>query len=132
MSRHKSSLRRRCLARHGRTPGQISALSARSLSATKVELSFLAPGSDGQRPPAAHSYLVKQSLAPIRGRRGFRRAQTLCDGACRFAVSRVGEKITLTVTDLRPNSTYHYAIAARDNVSGRLGPRSGAVSVRTR
>jgi hypothetical protein len=88
-------------------------------------LGFFAPGTDGNRPPAARSYVVKQSRRPIRGRRGFRRAQTLCHGRCRFAVTRVG-------SNLRPRTTYYYAIAARDNVSGRLGRRSRAVRVRTR
>jgi phosphodiesterase/alkaline phosphatase D-like protein len=47
-------------------------------------------------------------------------------------VTEVGSRIELTVTNLRPNTTYFYAIAARDNVSRRLGPRSPAVKVRTR
>ncbi|MCA1678429.1 MAG: hypothetical protein LC777_05495, partial [Actinobacteria bacterium] len=123
---------RGCLRLHGRTPGRIKGLSARGISRRKIALSFRAPGSDGPRPPAARTYLVKQSLRPIRGRRGFRRAQTLCAGHCRFSVTEVGARITLTITDLGPNSTYYYAIAARDNVSGRLGPRSRAVSARTR
>lgn len=68
----------------------------------------------------------------MRSARDLRRAQTLCKGNCRFSVSQVGEKVTLTVTDLRPNTTYYYAVAARDNVSGRLGRRSTVVRVRTR
>jgi hypothetical protein len=132
MRRHRNSLRGRCLARHGRTPGRIAGLSARAVSNNKVELSFLAPGTDRSRSPAAHSYLVKQSRRPIRGARGFRRAQTLCRGSCRFDITRVGARLRLTITDLRPGSSYYYAIAARDNVSRRLGPRSGAVRVSTR
>jgi len=107
-------------------------LGASAASKTKVVLSFRAPGTDRARGPAARGYLVKQSRRPIRGRRGFRRAQTLCRGSCRFAVTRVGSRIELTVTDLRPNTTYFYALAARDNVSRRLGPRSPVVKVRTR
>jgi len=38
----------------------------------------------------------------------------------------------LTVNDLRLRTTYFYAVAARDNVSHRLGPRSRAVRIRTR
>ncbi len=96
-------------------------------------LSFEAAGSDGDRPPAARSYLVKQSRRPIRSRRGFKRAQTLCKGSCRFpAATSVGGELTLSVEDLRPRTTYYYAVAARDNVSRRLGPRSRAVRVRTR
>ncbi len=66
------------------------------------------------------------------GARGFRRGQSLCKGACRFSITNVGSKLMLTVTGLRPHTTYYYAVAARDNVSGRPGPRSRAVSVRTR
>jgi hypothetical protein len=107
-------------------------LRARSVSKTRVVLSFRAPGTDRARGPAARSYLVKQSTRPIRGGRGFRRAQTLCNGSCRFSVTQVGARITLTVTGLRANTTYYYAVAARDNVSRRLGPRSKAVKARTR
>jgi hypothetical protein len=97
-------------------------------------LTFKAPGSDGRRPPPARAYLVKQSLRrPIRGARGFRRAQTLCKGSCRFkSVTRVGDRVTLVIEDLRPRTTYYYAVAARDNVSSRLGRRSRAVKARTR
>ena len=106
-------------------------MTARAVSKTKIVLSFRAPGTDGARPPAARAYLVKQSTRPIRGRRGFRRAQTLCNGSCRFAITKVGTEIKLTITDLRPNTTYYYAVAARDNVSRRLGPRSQVVRART-
>lgn len=123
--------RRACRKRYGRTPGRVIGLSARAISATKIVLSFTAPGSDGARPPAARAYLVRQSRRPIRGARDFMRALTLCKGNCRFKVTRVGTRINLTITDLRPNATYYYAIAARDNVSNRLGPRSAAVRAKT-
>jgi hypothetical protein len=130
--RHKAQLRRRCLGRHGRTPGRVTGLSARAVSRSSVVLTFRAPGTDGSRPPAARTYVVKQSRRPIRGSRAFRRAQTLCKGRCRFEVPQVGSELRLTVEDLRPRSTYYYAIAARDNVSKRLGPRTRGVRVRTR
>jgi len=110
----------------------VTGLRARARSRTKIVLSFLAPGSDGRRLPAARSYLIKQSTKPIRGARGFRRAAALCRGNCRFKVTRVGAKVRLTVADLRPRTTYYYAITARDNVSRRPGPRSRMVRVRTR
>ncbi len=132
LRRHRRQLRRRCLRRHGRTPGRITGLRARAASRTKVELSFRAPGTHRARGPAAHSYVVKQSRGPIRGGRGFRRAQTLCGGSCRFNVTRVGARLRLRITDLRPGTTYYYAVAARDNVSRRLGPRARSVRVRTR
>ena len=128
----RASARRSCLKRFGRTPGRVTTLKGRASSKTTIALSFRAPGTDGARPPAARAYLVKQSPRKIRGARDFARAQTLCKGRCRFKVTRVGTTIKLTITDLRPKTTYYYAIAARDNVSERLGPRSAAVKVKTR
>ncbi|MBA2419911.1 MAG: hypothetical protein H0V57_02140 [Thermoleophilaceae bacterium] len=133
LKRHRSSGRRACLKRHGRTPGRVTGVGARAVSKTKIILTFNAPGSDGVKPPPARAYLVKQSRRPIRGARDFRRAETLCKGSCRFPkVRRVGAKLKLTIRDLRPGTTYHYAVAARDNVSRRLGRRSRAAKVRTR
>ena len=130
--RHRSLLLRACARRHGRTPGRVSGLRGRASSSTRVELTFGAAGTDGGRPPAARAYVVKQSRRPIRSARGFRRAQTLCGGSCRFRSAReVGARLAVSVTDLRPRTTYYYAIAARDNVSGRLGRRSVTVRVRT-
>jgi hypothetical protein len=97
-----------------------------------VLLTFEAAGSDGERPPSARTYLVKQATRPIRGRAGFLKAHALCRGRCRFRDVAVGGELTLTVTDLRRRARYYYAVAARDNVSGRIGPRSQTVSVRTR
>jgi len=133
LKRHKRSSRRACLRRHGRTPGRVSALQAHAVSKRKIVLSFNAPGSDGAKAPAARSYLVKQSRRPIRGARDFRRAQTLCRGSCRFPkLTRVGATLKLTINKLRPRTTYYYAVAARDNVSRRLGRRSRAAKARTR
>ena len=129
---HRGRLRRACLRRHGRTPGRVSGLTARAVSGSRVLLSFEAAGTHGRRPPAARSYVVRQSRRPIRSTRAFRRAQSLCGGTCQFrSITRVGGKLTLTVTDLRPGATYYYAVAARDNVSRRVGPRSQTVRVRT-
>jgi len=131
MKRHARSGRQHCLRLYGRAPGAITALQARAVSQTKIELSFRAAGTHGSRPPAARAYLVKQSPRAIRGARSFRRAHPLCSGSCRFSVTRVGAKVTLTVTGLHPNTTYYYVIAARDNVSSRLGPRSRTVKATT-
>ena len=90
------------------------------------------PGTDGRKPPAARTYVIKQSRRPIRGGRGFARAQTLCRGRCRFNLTLVGAKATLTVRDLRPNTTYYYSVAALDNVSARRGPASPTTKARTR
>jgi len=134
--RRANSLRRteqaRCVRLHGRTPGRVEGLTARARSATRIELSFRAPGTDGARAPAARGYLVGQSTRPMAGEEALKRALPLCKGTCRFARSRPGEPVTLTVEDLKPKTTYYYVVAARDNVSGRLGPRSEVVKVRTR
>ena len=124
--------RSRCLKRYGRTPGRIKALTARAISSMQILLGFLAPGSDATKPPAARTYLIKQSRRPIRDARSFMAAQTLCNGYCRFNVTLVNTRINLTITHLAPNTTYYYAIAARDNVSGKLGPRSPTIATRTR
>ena len=122
---------RLCLRRYGRTPGRITALHARARGKTKIELDFSAPGTDASHPPPAHSYLIKQSLRPIRTERDFTHARTLCRGACRFPVTQVGGPIVLTITNLRADTTYYYAVAARDNVSARIGPRSLTVEAKT-
>jgi hypothetical protein len=121
-----------CLRRFGRIPGRTAGLAARAGSGRKIVLTFRAPGSNGSAPPAARAYLVKQSLRPIRTPQAFRRAPALCKGACTFAVTQVNALITLEVTNLRPNTTYYYSVAARDNVSKRTGPRSRTVQARIR
>jgi hypothetical protein len=121
-----------CLRRYARTPGRVARVTARPTSATALVLSFSAPGSDGRTAPAARRYLIKQSLRPIRTPTQFTRAHSLCRGSCSFAVREVGTKISLAVTHLRRRTTYYYAVAARDNVSNRLGPRSFTATGRTR
>ncbi len=130
--KRRGRARRECIARYGRTPGRVTALRARAISRTSVVLSFTAPGSDATKAPPARAFLIQQSSRPIRRGRAVRGARVLCKSSCRFAVTSVGDDIKLTVTDLRPRSTYYYAVAARDNVSKRLGPRSEAVKIRTR
>ncbi len=123
--------RRRCLHLFGRTPGGVTGLRARTRGKSQVELDFDAAGTDANHPPPAKSYVVKQSFGPIRDARSFARAKSLCKGFCRFPVSQVGGRISLTVTDLRPHTTYYYAVVAVDNVSARPGPRSQTVRART-
>ncbi len=120
-----------CAKRFGRTPGRVTTLVARRSGRATAVLRFDAAGSDGSGQPAAQGYVIRQSLRPIRSARDFDRASALCGGTCRFEVTAVGAKMTLTVSQLRRRTTFHYAIAARDNVSGRLGPRSPSVSIRT-
>jgi alpha-tubulin suppressor-like RCC1 family protein len=129
--RARAHARQVCLRRHGRTPGRVGALRARVVGRTKIVLSFTAAGSDGQSDPAARRYLIKQSVRPARGARGPAPAKALCHGTCRFALTDVGTSVSLAVTDLKPRTTYTYTVAARDNVSDRLGPRV-TLRVRTR
>ncbi|MDQ6750756.1 MAG: hypothetical protein M3Z33_08405 [Actinomycetota bacterium] len=131
-STHATAGHRRCLRLYGRTPGRITGLRARAVSKHEIELSFNAPGTNGNHPPAARNYLVKQSLHSIRTARGFSRARALCSGSCRYTGTQLGGTISLTVTDLRPHTSYYYAVAARDNVSARHGPRSRQIKQRTR
>ena len=132
LSAHARSGRRRCLHLYARTPGPVRDLRAQTTGTTQIQLSFNAPGTDANHPPPARSYLVKQSRHPIPTARAFARAQTLCHGACRFTIAAIGDKITLTVTDLHPHTTYYYAIAARDNITAKQGPRSAVVNATTR
>jgi len=128
----RAGARRVCLVRHGRVPARVARLRARALSSTKVELTFDAAASDGRRDPAAQRYVIKQSRRPIRTKRDFARAQALCRATCKFSVKDAGAKLRLSVTDLRPRSTYYYKVAARDNVAHLIGPRSVTARVRTR
>ena len=94
-------------------------------------LSFSAPGTDGTNPPVARAYRIAESRRQIRTAAAFLRSPALCHRACHFNLSSVGTPIMLAVTHLRPRTTYHFAIAAYDNVSHELGLRSATVSVKT-
>ncbi|HWF50091.1 MAG TPA: hypothetical protein VG294_05525 [Solirubrobacteraceae bacterium] len=131
LARRLAAGRARCVVRWGRTPGAVTGLRVLARGKNTLELGFFAPGTDGQHPPPAHSYLVKQSLRPIRSAGDFVRAQTLCQGACSFPVVHVGDRIRLTVTSLQRHTRYYYAVAARDNVTARLGHRSRTVKAKT-
>ncbi len=122
----------RCVRAWSRTPGPVTGLRAITRGRKSIELRFTAPGTDGSDPPPARSYVIKQSLRPIRDRRAFVRAPALCRGACRFGVSRIGTRIKLTITGLRPHTSYYYAITARDDVTGRPGAQSRTVKATTR
>ncbi len=112
-------------------PGPIADLRATPVSATAIVLSFAAAGLNRKGPPPAREYVVKQSREPISGERAFRRARSLCGGVCRgFSPARVRARLRLRITDLRPGTTYHYAVRAR-NGAGKLGPTS-TVRARTR
>jgi hypothetical protein len=131
ISARATTRQRACVRRFGRAPGRVTGFTARRSSATVVVLKFDATGTDGKKLPPARGYLVKQSTRPIRTARDFERAKALCSGSCKVDVTRVGQDIDLRVTGLTRRTTYYYAVAARDNVSGRIGPRSRTVSIRT-
>jgi hypothetical protein len=126
-----STGRRRCLERFGRTPGRVTTLAARPGATGTLVLTFNAPGSNGSRPPAARGYLIKQSLRPIRTPVAFKRSRALCKGVCNFSVTQPNTSLELTVDHLRRHTHYYYAIAARDNVTHRTGPRSKAIIAKT-
>lgn len=111
-------------------PGKIRGLSVTAASPTRVKVRFRAAGSDGGGGPPAREYVVKKSRRAISSARAFKRARSLCGGVCRFDPDRVGQRLTLVVTRLRPGTTYHFALRARDN-AGNLGPRSDGVRART-
>ena len=123
-------LRTLCTLRHGKIPGPVRALTVRAAGSRSLRLTFRVAGTDGFKAPAATNYLIKQSERPIRTARDFRRATALCKGACSFDVTSTDATARLTVVGLRRKRTYHYAVAARDNVSGRPGPRSATVAGR--
>ncbi|MFP5362038.1 MAG: RCC1 domain-containing protein [Thermoleophilia bacterium] len=130
--RRAAAQRTKCLRRHARIPGRVTNLRARAAGRGTVVLSFTAVGTHGSKAPAATTYLIRQSPRSILSARHFARAPALCRGRCSFRLTRVGTRITLRVTDLPRGRRLHYAVAARDNVSGRTGPRSRATSVRVR
>ena len=133
VKRRAARRRRACVRRHGRVPGRVTGLTARATGARTVQLTFKAVGTDGSKLPAANTYLVKQSRRPIRTARAFSRATSLCKGRCSFSnITRVGASLTLNVTRLRRGARYYFAVAGRDNVTRRKGPRSKAVRVRVR
>jgi hypothetical protein len=131
-SRLAARRRAACDRRHGRTPGRVTGLTVRALGRGAAQLSFRSTGTEGSRLPPARGYLVKRSSRPIRSARDFARARALCGGKCTFDVTRVGATLRLRITGLRAGSTVHLSVAARDNVSGRIGPRSPSIRLRVR
>lgn len=103
------------------TPGRVEDLAATSTSPSEITLSFSAVG-DGTGAPAS-GYVVAQSTSPIGDASAFDQARNLCGGPCRFGPERIGAPLSLTVTDLRPATTYHYAVRAA-GPGGTRGPLS--------
>lgn len=120
------------MKRYGRTPGRVTGFAARTTGRRTLQLSFRVAGTSGSKAPAARSYMIKQSSRRIVGARGFSRAHSLCKGHCSFEVTRLDATVELNIVNLRRHHTYYYAVRARDNVSGRTGPRSATIKARTR
>ena len=131
LARRLANGRERCEKIWGRVPGAITGLQATTGGETTIVLEFLAPGTKGNHPPPTSDYLVKESRRPIRTRRDFALAQTLCGGDCVINVKHVGDIISIIVTNLRPHTTYYFVIVARDHVSLRCGPRSPSIRAST-
>lgn len=110
------------------SPGRVADLAATALSGSQIRLQWSAVGTDGARPPPAAEYVVKQAEAPVADAAAFREATTLCE--CSFDPAEVGEALTVTVTDLDPGTTYHYAMRAR-GPDGSLGPVSNSAAATT-
>ncbi len=119
-----------CVAIYGAT-GQSYTLAGSDIAHT-IRVRETASNAAGGGAPAssAPSGLVTVSDA-VRARGLAAASPALCNGACRLPVKQVDTEVTLTITNLRPNTTYYYAIAALDNVTGRTGPRSQAVKAKT-
>jgi hypothetical protein len=131
LARYLESGHRRCMKTSGATPGRITGLQAMTGGETSIEVNFFAPGTNGNHPPPARNYLVKLSLRPIRTRRDFNLAPTLCGGDCFIPVVNVGDMVSFLITHLKTHTTYYFVIVARDNVSLRCGPRSPTVHATT-
>ncbi|HUP70744.1 MAG TPA: kelch repeat-containing protein [Acidimicrobiales bacterium] len=110
-------------------PGSVGELVAKTESETGVQLSFTAPGGDGPFAPAARRYRIKQSLSPLVDSAAFAAAPTLCE--CEIdPPPEIGDSISLSVGDLVPGTTYHYAVQAL-NEAGQGGPISNSASATT-
>lgn len=110
-------------------PGRVENLVATAVSDSAADLSWAAPASDGEFPPPASSYVVKQSPSPINDDASFDEATTLCGTRCEFVPRAVGEELHLAVGDLAPATTYHYAVRAVNHIGA--GPVSEGVSAMT-
>jgi chitodextrinase len=112
-------------------PATVDDLTATATSDRQIELRFSATGSNGDRPPPAKEYVVKQARSPINDDEAdFAAATALCDGTCTFEPSTVGDELSLLVGDLAADTTYHYAVKTRDD-AGELSALSNAASATT-
>lgn len=115
-------------------PGRVNDLAARAVSNSEIELSFSAPPSDGMFPPPSGRFIVKQASSPIIDEAGFGAAATICGGVCTFSPTAVGQRLTLTVADLDPATTQHYALRALNEIAmvGAISNPASAATAGTR
>ncbi|MFN2606564.1 MAG: kelch repeat-containing protein [Acidimicrobiales bacterium] len=113
-----------------RPPSAVTDLAARLTAPSSVVLSFSAPPADGPFGPPADAFVVMQSTTPILDERSFAAATSLCQPACALSPGDVGQPLTLTVDDLAPGQTLHWALEA-ENADGQRGPLSNEASVTT-
>ncbi|MDO9173089.1 MAG: SUMF1/EgtB/PvdO family nonheme iron enzyme [bacterium] len=92
-------------------PASVTTLAATPLTATRVELSWLAVGDDGFYGTAA-SYLVKRAEAPIADEADWENAVAIVGAP---APAPAGTRQTLEVAGLAPGTTYHFALRALDD-----------------
>lgn len=109
------------------TPGTIRDLVATAQSDTAIKLEFSAPGSYGVVGPPPARYVVAQSSSPITSDAAFATATVLCDGECPLVAKNIGDRLSLTVANLSPGTTYHYAVRGI-NDTGRKGALSNNAS----
>jgi hypothetical protein len=108
-------------------PGAVGNLAAAALTHTSVELSFTAPGGDGDV-GSADVYEVRYATSPIEDDAAF-------DAAMAPPLTHVpreaGEPEKLTIDGLTAETEYHFAIRAHD-AAGNVGPRSASVAASTK
>lgn len=103
------------------TPRLIASVS----SGSSVQLEFRAVD-DGAGVGPARSYVVKQATEPLGTSDWIDSAALLCKTTCDFTPPETGTVLQLAVTDLTPGTTYHFAIAATNDV-GLIGEFATAV-----
>ena len=108
----------------------VTDLAAKAQSARRIRLTFSAPAFPGQGTVPAVRYVIKQARRRVTAA-NFSRGRSLCRGVCRFSPRVVGDRVTLTVTGLGANRTYHYALRALGPADAR-GPLSNTAKATTR
>ncbi|HVE47766.1 MAG TPA: kelch repeat-containing protein [Acidimicrobiales bacterium] len=107
-------------------PGTVSGLSAGAQSASVVQLTIPSASDGTGTLRRATEYVVKQSTARL-NEANFDAAASLCGGVCSFGEQAA--QYSLTITGLRPGTTYYYAVKAVS--PGGTGAMSNVAKART-